>query len=284
MNKIKKISFVSLFVFLFIFSGICCVSADEGGYTIDQCILVDNESVSFIIKGVEIDETWGTAFKVFLENKTSKNLMFTIDSSSVNGYNCDPFWASEVAAGKKENTDITFYDLEESNISAIDKWTFVLDIFDLDDWLADSLIKESFTIYPTGLDEASVVVPERRKTDTEKIIYSDDRFDFIILDTSVDEIWGYNINCYLDNKTDNNIMFSWENVSVNGFMCDPFWATEIPAHTKAYNSVSFYDSQLNENNLTYDEISDIEFTLCMNNSDDWDTGAVVENNLTYTVG
>jgi hypothetical protein len=94
----------------------------------EPIIIVDNDFVTFSIKNDTYDallETYG--FKVFLENKTDKPVMFSWDEVSVDGYMCDPFWASEVAAGKKENTEIHWYltafeenDIDYKNISNIE--------------------------------------------------------------------------------------------------------------------------------------------------------------------
>lgn len=45
---------------------------------------------------------WGYTLKAQLENKsTEKTYMFSVESASINGVQCDPMFASEVAAGKR---------------------------------------------------------------------------------------------------------------------------------------------------------------------------------------
>ena len=92
----------------------------------------------------------GYGVKVFLENKTDKELMFSVDQVSVNGYMCDPLWATTVAAGKKANEQITFFksDLEENNITKVEEITFTLNVYDNNDWTAEHLVTETFTIKP----------------------------------------------------------------------------------------------------------------------------------------
>lgn len=51
----------------------------------------------------------GYTLKAQLENKsTEKTYMFSVESASINGVQCDPMFASEVAAGKKANEEINF--------------------------------------------------------------------------------------------------------------------------------------------------------------------------------
>ena len=83
-------------------------------------VVVDNENITFTVKSTYYDDTWGEyGLKVYLENKTPDAVMFALEDVSVNGYMCDPFWASEVAGEKKENTNISWYitSLEENDIN-----------------------------------------------------------------------------------------------------------------------------------------------------------------------
>lgn len=96
------------------------------------------------------DSIWGYTLKVFLENKTDKNLMFSADDVSVNGFMCDPFWACTVAPGKKANEKITFSEksFQENGIEAVEEITFTLHIYDSNDFSAESVLKETFTVKP----------------------------------------------------------------------------------------------------------------------------------------
>lgn len=115
-----------------------------------EVTLVDDENCTVIIKGYDEDALLGYGVNVFLENKTDKELMFSVSEVSVNGYMCDPFWATTVSAGKKANEQITFFksDLEANGIDDVEEITFTLNIYDNADWLAEYLVKESFTVTP----------------------------------------------------------------------------------------------------------------------------------------
>ena len=115
--------------------------------------VVDNEFVTFTVKSIVYDEFWGTyGLKVFLENKTEVPVTFAWNEVSVNGYMCDPFWASEVAAGKKENTTITWWvtSFEENDIdyTKIETIEFVLDAYyiDTESWDRTTFVDNIFTL------------------------------------------------------------------------------------------------------------------------------------------
>ena len=115
-----------------------------------EVMLVDDENCTVIIKGYDEDALLGYGVNVFLENKTDKELMFSIGEVSVNGYMCDPFWARTVSAGKKANEQITFLesDLEVNGIETVEEISFKLSVYDNGDWLADKFVEETFSVNP----------------------------------------------------------------------------------------------------------------------------------------
>ena len=83
-------------------------------------VLMDNDSVTVILTGYEADDTWGEyCLYVYLVNNTDKDVMFSIDDASVNGYMADPFWAYSVNAGKSAFSTIAYTEstLEEIGIA-----------------------------------------------------------------------------------------------------------------------------------------------------------------------
>ena len=116
----------------------------------EEIILADEENITVKITGIEEDNIWGYTLKVFLENKTDKELMFTVDSVSVNGFMCDPFWAVTVAPGMKANEKISISetDFADNGIETVENITFTLRSYDSNDFMADDLFHQTFTINP----------------------------------------------------------------------------------------------------------------------------------------
>lgn len=249
-------------------------------YTIKNETIVDNDMCIFRIVEASEDSFWGFKLKVYCENKTSdKTMMFSIRDVSVNGYMADPYFAEEVAAGKKSNDDVSFFDLEDIGVTTPEEITFTLSVYDSDDWSADDFVTSTYTIYPTGLSKDSVTVPNRRTTATEQTMVDNDKASFIILEAKVDDFWGYTLYCYLENKTDKTLMFSWSDVSVNGFMVDPYWADEISPGKRAYAKIDFSDTDFEKNSIT--TVEDIEAVLRIYDSSDWDSKDVFKDKIIY---
>ena len=255
---------------------------EETSYILSDFVVVDNEYCKVTIKNCVAAKNGDVEIKTLLENKTEdKTLMFALDDVAVNGWMIDPLFATSVAAGKKANSPIEFYgdSLEDCGINTVDKIEFNLRVYDYDDWSADAFVDEVFSIYPTGLDDASVVSPERWKGKNEETIIDNDKCTFIVLGTYIDDFWGYSLVVYLENKSDTTLMFSWDDVSVNGFMIDPFWASSVTKGNKELSTISFSDSDFEENGIK--DVEEIEFCLRIHDYEKWDAKDLVNDIFKY---
>lgn len=73
----------------------------ENEITFTEMIAIDNEECTIKITGIEADNMWGYTVKALLENKSAdKTYMFSVETAAINGVQCDPFFATEVAAGR----------------------------------------------------------------------------------------------------------------------------------------------------------------------------------------
>ncbi len=113
-------------------------------------ILVENDDLLVKITGVDTENFWGYTLKMFLENKTEKELMFTVQDVSVNGFMCDPYWATSVGAGKKSNTEIHWLpgSFEDNGITNVEEITMTLKVYDSNDFQAEDVLNRTFLIQP----------------------------------------------------------------------------------------------------------------------------------------
>lgn len=115
-------------------------------------VLFDNEYCSCTLTGYDESILQPFALKVTLENKTAdKELMFSVQDVSVNGFMCDPFWADTVAAGKKANDTIGWMSstLEDSGVSGtVETIELHFRVTDYNDWMSDALVDQVITLNP----------------------------------------------------------------------------------------------------------------------------------------
>lgn len=111
-------------------------------------VIVDNEYATVTITGYENDPIWGFSAKLFVENKSDKSVMFSVDDASVNGYMVDPYWASAVLPDKCAFGTISWSDtsLEDAGITEIESVEFILKAIDYDDWFSDDLVNQPVTL------------------------------------------------------------------------------------------------------------------------------------------
>lgn len=254
-------------------------ASEESEMTFTEQVLVDDENCTVKVTGIEEDALWGYALKVFLENKTDLELMYTVEDVSVNGFMCDPFWASSVTAQMKANEEISFFDemLKNNGIEAPTDITFTLRVYDNNDWAAEELVEQEFTIYPMG--EEAVRPYERTAQPGDIVLVDNEQCGIIVTGFEMDEIWGYTMKVYLENKTDMELMFSTDGVAVNGFMCDPFWAQTVSEGKRSNSEICWYAESLAENGIS--EVTQIVLPVRVYDNNDWMADDLV--NQTFTV-
>lgn len=243
--------------------------------------LVDNDAVSVHITSVKNNEHLGMQLGIQCVNKTDRTLMFSWDMVSVCGFMYDPLWAEEVAPGKTLNSTVDFdtYALEQMGIASVDEISFTLRIFDSENWMEKPLVQENCTIYPTGLNAETVRFPARPETAGQVVVAEDENARFVIEWADAEDASEYTVYVYMENKTDRNLMYAWDMVSVNDMMVDPFWATVVAAGKRACAEVVFYRSDLADNGI--EDVENIEFTLIVSDYDDWEGGNMLEKSFTY---
>ncbi len=231
----------------------------------EEVTVVDNDYLTFKFTDLDTKNIWGYTLKAFIENKTDKDVTVSVDNVSVDGYMCDPFWATNVAAGKKTNSDISWTNLESSGLSGINNLEFTLRVTDDSSW--DTILEENYSVTidknakaPQGVNFSGF---------NEITVEDNDTLLFKVINVNPDGDWGYTLNVYIENRTDANVYVSWDDVSVNGYMCDPFWSVAVAAGKKAYTTISWFDTTFEENGIT--EVEDVEFTLRVSSIESWNT-------------
>ncbi len=244
-----------------------------------EMVAIDNEECSIKFTGIEADNIWGYTVKTVLENKSSdKTYMFAIESASINGVQCDPFFATEVVAGKKSNEKISFADdsFEKSGITEVTDIEITFRVYDSEDWSADAVAEETVHIYPYGEEKAVKFVREAQPSDN--VIINNDAVTVTVTGYGYDDIMGYTVHLFLENKTDKRVMFSVEAASVNGFMADPFYAYTVSSGTCAFSSISWADSTLKENDIS--DVETIEFNFRAYDEENWSDDDLANETIT----
>ena len=254
--------------------------SDSNDINFQSTVLVDNDECAITIKEIDPNDAWGYTLKAMLENKSSeKTYMFSVESAYVNGVSADPLFATTVAAGKKANENITFMNdsLEKAGITDFTDIELRFRVYN-DNGEEDPIVNDTFHIYPYGEDKAEKYV--RTPADTDNVLVDDDHVSVIVTGYSEDEFGDYNVELYLVNKTDNSVMYSVDNASINGIMADPFYACELAANKCAFSTISWTKDILEENGIETVEEIELPFKAYENDEINFDGETYVEEVFT----
>lgn len=240
---------------------------DMGGgeaveYPISDAVLLDNEEAAMTIRSGGADEWGNVTFSVLCENKTDKDLTFRMEHLVVNGWYVGGSLYQDVEAGKSAVGDLDIWasDLEMVGIENPDRVTAQMQVYNEDEWWDDIYrVNEPVTFYPTELSDAEITVPARPSASGETVLADNDVFTMVLVDHGEGDWGGFSIRAYIKNKTGKDIYVDWEDVSMNGFMIDPYCGMTIPAGQQAMNEISFSVNEMEEAGI--ETVENIEFTL-----------------------
>lgn len=252
---------------------------DNNEITFENLTVVDNEFCKIELTGIDPDAILGYEIKASLENKsTDKVYMFSIENASVNGVQTDPYFAAEVAAGKKANDEITINrsELEDNGISELTDIELTFRVYDSNDWMADPVAHETVHVYPYGQEKATTFTREPK--DTDNIIIDNESITITVIGNELDEYGDFAIYLFIQNKSDSDLMVSEENASLNGYMADPFWANSVQSGKCSFSTISWFASDLEANNIT--EVTNAEFNLKVYKDGDYLDEDIVNQTIT----
>lgn len=245
-----------------------------------ETTLVDNESCLFEVVDIDPEGRMGYTLQVKLENRTQENLMFSLNNVSVNGYMCDPLWAATVNAGMKANEKISFSktELERSAITEVTDIAFTLSVYNGDDWMQPRLVEDTFSVYPHG-EELAKDYP-RTAQPGDIVLFDNEQCTMIVTGFDPENMWGYTVNVYLENKTEKNLMFTVSDAAVNALMCDPYWATVVAAGKKSNTAISWLKEDFSVNGIN--RVERLTLPVRVYDSDDISAENLVEQTFELT--
>lgn len=230
---------------------------------VEEQVILDQDGIVITLKSLSQDNVFGPSLKVLIENNTEKSITVQIIDSSVNDVMVDPMFSCDVAPNKKSNDEIIFLtsDLDAANISTIKDFEFKFHIFDSQSWdgIFDSeninIVTNANDSYIQEYDDSGVTV-----LDEEGIRIIIKRVD------SQDSLWGADIYTYIENNSNTDIIVNANDVSINGYMIEPMFSSEVLSGKKVYTTLTFFESDLEAN-----DIENMELSFSINKKDTWET-------------
>ena len=245
---------------------------------------VDNESCSIVVTDLE-PKSWGYTVTIQLENKTEDQILEFNMESSVNGlYNNDSegWFSEDVIAGitvvESVQIDTTEFlseygieDLAQIGLDEITDIGLIFDVYDEEDY--QDVAEETVHIYPLGAENAEVF--EREPADTDLLLIDNDLITVTAVGSTYESEGGeFQVNLFIENKTEEELGLWIRECSVNGESCSGYlWPAYLPAGTCMYTGIEWSGSKLDELEISDPEsqIESVDIVLNMYNYDNYIT-------------
>ena len=227
--------------------------------TISEQELYNKNGIVVVAKKMQ-DGIFGPEIAVSVENNSAQNIVVSTRSLSVNDFMLSSSGLySDVAAGKKDNTELNLMssELRESGISTIGEVSFYLNISNSDTYN---------TIDTTDL---ITIKTSAAGTFTQEIddsgdeVFNANSLRIVCKGLKEDSIWDGTVVFYLENNSGKSVSVYAENVSVNGYMVDVGMYSDLRPGTRMVDGMYLLNTELD----SIDDIHDIEFNLRVSDSD-----------------
>lgn len=241
-------------------------NAESGKVTITEQVLLEQDGIKITAKELTEDSFLGPEVGILIENSGEKNVTVQVRNMSVNGIMMEPMFSCDVAAGKSANDGITFMntELEKAGIEIIQNMEFSFHVFDSESW--DTIFDTENIYLATSADGAG----EQAVDDAGQLVLEQEGISITIKEVeSEDSFWGTDIYVYIKNESEQNVTVQARSVSINGIMVEPVFSCEVAAGKKAYDTITFLESDLTENGI--ESIDELELSFSVFNTDSWDT-------------
>lgn len=215
-------------------------------------VLYSNEDLSLTLRKAEIDSLSDYNWSVTLANMSDDVLIFTFDNVYVNNILFDPCWAVKVDVGDSVDENIIWSspEMEARGITEITRVDFTLRV------IAEGgaeILNVDLTNYPSG--KSADFNRSRSAQTTDIIMIDNESYRALVVGDDSENRWGFALEVYLENNTEQTAVFTVENVMVNGEASDPNWRCELPSGKRAYSELVWFDGDYEGeavNTITFD--------------------------------
>jgi len=238
----------------------------NGDISIDEQVVLDQGGIKVTLKSLDMESTWGPTISLQIENNSDKAVSVQSMGSSVNGVMISTWFSCDIGIGKKANTELSYMteDLDRAGITVIKDIEFYLNVYDTETY--DTIFDSDMIKVTTSADPSYVQAYDTSGT----VVFDKDGYKFIVQGSAMDDsYWGAVVYVYIENNSDKNINVFAQNVSIDGFMIDPYFSCEVYVGKKAYTVMTFMDEDLVSNGI--EKIGTLEFDLIISDALTWET-------------
>jgi len=242
------------------------VATKEPAITIEEAVLYDQNDMKITAKGFDSKSAFGPSVKLLIENNGTKSMTVQTRNASVNGYMIDTIFSCDVAAGKKANDELFFMnsDLALAGITTIAEMEFSFHFFESDSWSND------FDSDPVTIKTSAAEGYTFTFDDTGHKVYDENGIELVVKGLAKDDSWlGPQVVVFISNTSGKDFTVQARDVSINGFMVESLFSTDVTIGKHAVDTIIFLSSDLEKNGI--ETIDEIELSFHVFDMDYWNT-------------
>lgn len=225
--------------------------------TIAKQELVNQNGITITATEYTHDDIWGDGIKLVITNTSQQNLTVGCDALIVNNYMLSDLFSADVAAGKTANETMYLSSsaLEAAGISSVGQIEMYFRVYDTASF--DDVFKTDVVTIQTSAFKDMDTTPN----DTGKELYNQGGIRIVGKTVDEDSFWGSAILLYIENTSGVNVGIQCDNMSINGFMMDPLFSSEVYAGKKAIDDITLLDDDLKANNIKSIDTVELQFHI-----------------------
>lgn len=230
---------------------------------IGETVLFDQDGIRAVATGITEDGWFGPEINILVENNTDRKIVVQSRNFSVNGAMINTILSCDVEAGKKANESIALYQesLDKAGIYSIQSIELKIVAMDAESW--DTIAEGKNATIRTNAP-----AQEQAFDDSGFLALDQDGVRLVVRGVDQDaNPFGKNVEIFLENHSGNDITVQLRDVSVNGYMIDPFFTCDLPDGKVAYSDASFFTTDLEANNIK--DLQTLKFSVAVLDMTDW---------------
>lgn len=252
-------------------------------YSEKEKTILDTKAASVVITGYKADMT-GFTVKMRCENKSGNGIMIGMDKCVLNKYFVHPDWTVTLDPKERQETEMRVLpvEIEKTGITSVDEMILEMSVSNA---VTEQVLQKGImvTVYPTGKKADQVTTPQRVPVENEQAVIMDETCTCILQGTDLDDIRGYTVNCYLENKSDRALDFTWSNVTINGKPVNLLYEEAVLPGTIGYSDVIFQIDKLQDAGVNSGDISTIAGKVMVYDKSQGTPQLLQEKDFTYSV-
>jgi hypothetical protein len=226
---------------------------------------VDQDGIVITATEYITDSIWGDGIKLVIENNLDVDVTVGCKALIVNNYMINDLFASDIAAGKKANETmyLSSTELEAAGIDTVGQVEVYFYVYDSATW--DDIFDTDCVTIQTSEYANMDTTPNDLGTE----LYNEGGIRIVGKTVDENSFWGTAILLYCENTSGRNVDISVDNMSINGFMVDPYFSTMVYDGKMDIDAITIMSSDLEENGI--ESIDDVELKFHIYDDDTYDT-------------